>query len=75
MGWKSFFAKKQKRLLVEQVVSRRERGLADSGRMHLYYHVGEDGKRCYPLKKKDPEGKPTVMPRPSPSSCAIDLST
>ena len=38
----------------------------DSGRMHLYYHVGEDGKRCYTLKKKDPEGKPTVMPRPSP---------
>jgi hypothetical protein len=26
-------------------------------RMHLYYHVGEDGKRVYTLKKKDPEGK------------------
>jgi hypothetical protein len=25
--------------------------------MHLYYHVGEDGKRIYTLKKKDPEGK------------------
>ena len=53
-------------MLVEEVVSRRDSGLADSGSMHLYYHVGEDGKRCYTLKKKDPEGKPTVMPRPSP---------
>ena len=25
--------------------------------MHLYYHMGEDGKRVYTLKKKDPEGK------------------
>ena len=26
-------------------------------KMHLYYHMGEDGKRVYTLKKKDPEGK------------------
>ena len=26
-------------------------------RMHLYYYLGEDGKRVYTLKKKDPEGK------------------
>ena len=64
MNGKAFLQQKKK--VLEQVVSRRDRGLADSGRMHLYYHVGEDGKRCYTLKKKDPEGKPTVMPRPSP---------
>ena len=63
MGREGFFAKKQKRCSGGGL---RESGLADSGRMHLYYHVGEDGKRCYTLKKKDPEGKPTVMPRPSP---------
>jgi rRNA maturation protein Nop10 len=32
--------------------------------MHLYYHVGEDGKRVYTLKKKDPEGKPTMSAHP-----------
>ena len=33
--------------------------------MHLYYHLGEDGKRVYTLKKKDPEGKPTVSAHPA----------
>jgi hypothetical protein len=56
-----FFAKNKKGAREEVHVR-----AVDSGRMHLYYHVGEDGKRCYTLKKKDPEGKPTVMPRPSP---------
>ena len=32
-------------------------GWAGRERMHLYYHMGEDGKRVYTLKKKDPEGK------------------
>jgi len=40
--------------------------------MHLYYHVGEDGKRVYTLKKKDPEGKPTMSAHPG-SFCLPSL--
>ena len=40
--------------------------------MHLYYHVGEDGKRVYTLKKKDPEGKPTLSAHPG-SFCLPSL--
>jgi hypothetical protein len=31
--------------------------------MHLYYYPGEDGKRVYTLKKKDPEGKVRLCAR------------
>ena len=40
---------------------------AGRARMHLYYHLGEDGKRVYTLKKKDPEGK--VRLRASCAAC------
>ena len=43
-------------------------------RMHLYYHVGEDGKRVYTLKKKDPEGKVRLWAPRALCVCAQRLS-
>lgn len=48
--------------------------------MHLYYYLGEDGKRVYTVAKKDPEGKPTVSahpgtppPTPPPLGCGMHV--